>query len=173
MISWPWARLGGDVDDVVRLDRAGEVPGGADVGAQGERNRVAAQGFDFAALQGAGGDDRTLDATVEDHLPDGLPAGVFPAGGRDQEWRVAADDSGPLARVSGLAARRVTGVGVQQLLPQVNFTAGGVVRGADQVPLAGDEGMPEGEFLQAPGAVSELQDEAVCGIGPEGEAATG
>ena len=57
-------------------------------------------------------------------------------------------------------------------MPQVHFTAGGVVRGADQVPLAGDEGMPEDELPQAPGAVSELQDEAVCGIGPEGEAAT-
>ena len=33
--------------------------------------------------------------------------------------------------------------------------------------------MPEDELPQAPGAVSELQDEAVCGIGPEGEAATG
>ena len=55
----------------------------------------------------------------------------------------------------------------------MHFTAGGVVGGADQVPLAGDEGLPEGEFPQAPGDVSELQDEAVCGIGPEGEAATG
>ena len=58
-------------------------------------------------------------------------------------------------------------------MPQAHFTAGGVVRGADQVPLAGDEGLPEGECPQAPGAVSEFQDEALCGIGPKGEAATG
>ena len=96
--------VGGDVDDVVGLHRAREIPGGANIGAQGEGDGIAAQGFDFTALQHARGDNRALDAAVEDHLPNRLPARFFAAGGGDQQRRVAADGGSAAACVPGLAA---------------------------------------------------------------------
>ena len=165
--------VGRDVDDVVCLHRAREIPGGADVRAQTTGNRVAAQGFHFTALQDPGSNDRTLDPAVEDHLSNRLPAGLLAAGGGDQQRRVAADDCTSLAVVSGLSARGVASVGVQQLLPQANLTAGAVVCRADQVPLAGDKGLSEREFRQTALAVAQLQDEAVIRVGPESKSAAG
>ena len=105
--------IGRDVDNVVRAHLAGEVPGGANVGAQREGYRVGTQRFDFTAFKDARGDDRTLDPAVENHLPDRFPTRLFAAGGRDQEGRVAAHDDGGVARVSDLAGRGVEGVGIQ------------------------------------------------------------
>ena len=59
------------------------------------------------------------------------------------------------------------------MLAQIDFAARGVVGGAEQVPLAGDEGSPEGELLYSAGSVTQLQNQAAGRVGPEGEAAPG
>ncbi|MGE3969452.1 MAG: hypothetical protein AB7F08_14520 [Dongiaceae bacterium] len=166
--------VAGDVEDTVRRNLAGEIPGADDIRRE-TRRRIARKRFDLGLGEGTAGEARRFQLAVV-MARRRQPVAVAPNPvaprlmGRHAERRAGLDPGHDPGRCGDTRAALVAGEGREGPLPQPHRAGAGIVARRHQIPVPGAQARTARDRLDPALAVAEPEREPPFAVDHEEEA---